>query len=61
MKLSYIQSEENYKGFTLKVVMTSLGDLRYHRTCEVWKDGERISIGKTKKEVKVLIAEGYIK
>lgn len=59
----YMQSEENYRGFKLVIMMTCLDDEknRYHRTCEIYKDGERIGIGKTKKECKELIKGGYIK
>ena len=57
----YFQSEEEYRGFILKVVMTKLGQsMQYRKTCEVWKDGKRIAIGKTKKEMKEQIADGYI-
>ena len=61
MMLEYIQSEEMYKGYKLVIRMTCLGDnLQYHRSCEAWKDGERISVGKTKKEMKELIDGGYL-
>lgn len=62
MMREYIQSEESYKGFKLVIRMTCLDDRKnnYHRSCEVYKDGERIGIGKTKKECKELIDEGYI-
>lgn len=57
----YLQSEEEYMGYNLKVVMTKLDQtMRFHKTCEVWKDGKRIATGKTKKEMKEQIAEGYI-
>lgn len=58
----YIQSEENYRGFKLVIRMTCLDDRKnnYHRSCEVYKDGERIGIGKTKKECKELINGGYM-
>lgn len=59
--MKYIQSEEEYKGFTLKVIMSDIsGNLRYHRRCEAWKDGRCVSVGKTKKEMKELISGGYI-
>lgn len=58
----YEQSEEFYKGYKLVLCMTSLTDrLQYHRSCEVYKDNERIAIGKTKKECKDLIDGGYMK
>lgn len=58
----YIQSEENYRGFKLVIRMTCLDDRKnnYHRFCEVYKDGVRIGIGKTKKECKELIDGGYM-
>lgn len=57
----YTQSEEKYKGYIIKVVMTRLGQtMQYRRTCEAWKDGRKVYVGKTKKEMKELIAEGYI-
>lgn len=58
----YIQSEEDYKGFVLKITRTCLDERRlvYHRRCEVWSNGERIAIGKTKKEIKDLIDGGYM-
>jgi len=58
----YIQSTEEYKGFVLEIHMTALHDMgHYHRTCEVFRDGKRIGIGKTKKECKELIDGGYLK
>ena len=63
MLREYIQSEEEYKGFKLVIRMTCLDDYRnrYHRSCEIYKNGECIGVGKTKKECKELIKEGYIK
>ena len=62
----YIQSTEEYKGFTLEIRMYCLTDKnRWHRECRIYKDGKRIGISKTKKEVKDLIDHGcydkYIK
>lgn len=55
----YVQSEEAYKGFVLKVIRFQLGKTAmYHRECELWKDGTRIAIGKTKTEMKDLIDHG---
>lgn len=55
----YIQSEEDYKGFKLVIVMErfmSSPSLEYHRRCHIFDEaGERIGIGKTKKELKDLI------
>lgn len=64
MLREYIQSEEIYKGYNLIIRMTALHDTdSYHRSCDVVRlsDGERISIGKTKKECKELIDGGYLK
>lgn len=59
----YIQSEEEYKGYLLKIRRYCLDDRRniFHRNCEVWKNGEHIATGKTKKEIKELIDGGYMK
>lgn len=57
----YLQSEEEYMGYTIKVVMKKLDQtMRYRKSCEVWKDGKHIATGKTKKEMKEQIADGYI-
>lgn len=62
MLREYIQSEEEYKGFMLVIRMTALSDTgTYHRSCDVFRNGERIGIGKTKKECKELIDLGYLK
>lgn len=62
MVRQYVQSEEEYKGYLLKVVATCLDDktLQYHRSCEIFKNGVRIGIDKTKKSAKELIDGGYI-
>lgn len=62
----YIHSEEEYRGYILKVVtveftVSGLMGTRYTRKCEAWKDGKHIATSKTKKEMKKQIAEGYIK
>lgn len=59
----YVQSEETYKGFKLVIRRYCLNDktLTYHRDCEIYKDGYRVGIIKTKKEAKELIDGGYIK
>lgn len=58
----YIQSEEQYKGYILRIVMTCLDDRRmqYHRSCEAYHNEKRVAIGKTKKEMKKLIDGGYV-
>ncbi len=59
---SYYQSEEKFKGFVLKVYRFRLTEkLIYHRRCDIFKDGVRVGISKTKKEAKDLISGGYIK
>ena len=61
MMHKYIQSTEQYKGFTLEVEMCRLHDYdSYHRRCHVLKDGKCISVCKTKKEAKDLIDHGYM-
>ena len=59
----YIQSEEFYKGYVLKIRLYRLDDqsMVYHRNCDIYKDGKRIGISKTKKEAKDLISNGYMK
>ena len=58
----YIKSEEKYKGFIIKMRMVCLDNkMNYHKHVDVYKDGERISVGKSKKEIKDLIDGGYIK
>lgn len=58
----FYQSEEKYKGFVLKIRRFRLNDkLIYHRSCEIFKDGSRVGISKTKKEAKELISDGYIR
>lgn len=58
----YYSSEETYKGFTLKVKRFRLSDrMIYHRCCDIFKDGVRVGVSKTKKEAKDLIAGGYIR
>ena len=57
--MEYIQSEEQYKGFILKIRRFTLGNnLTYHRCCDIYYNGKRIGIGKTKKECKDLISHG---
>lgn len=58
----FYQSEEKYKGFVLKMRRFRLNDkLIYHRSCDIFKDGSRVGISKTKKEAKELISDGYIR
>lgn len=58
----FYQSEEKYKGFVLKIRRFRLNDkLIYHRACDIFKDGSRVGISKTKKEAKELISDGYIR
>ena len=58
----YCQSEESYKGFVLKIKRFRLSDrMVYHRSCEIFKDGIRVGVSKTKKEAKDLISGGYIR
>lgn len=55
----YVQSVEEYKGFTLSIIMTCLHDYgHFHRSCDVSKNGNRIAVCKTKKEAKDLIDNG---
>lgn len=56
----YIQSEEQYKGFTLRIRRFCLNEktLTYHRECIIFRDGVSVGIGKTKKECKELIDYG---
>lgn len=58
----YIQSEEQYKGFTLKIRRYCLNDktLTYHRECRIFRGDEYIALCKTKKEAKEFIDGGYI-
>ena len=59
MMHEYIQSTEQYKGFTLEVEMCRLHDYgSYHRRCRVYKDGKGIATGKSKKAMKELIDSG---
>lgn len=61
--IEYIQSEESYKGFNLKIRRFCLNSntLMYHRECLIFKGDNSIAISKTKKEAKELIDGGYIK
>ena len=62
MMHEYIQSTEEYKGFTLEIRMCRLSDDgSYHRSCVLYKDGKSIAISKTKKELKDLIDHGCYK
>lgn len=56
----YIQSEEKYKGFTLKIHRFCISDktLTYHRECMIYLNDKCLGIGKTKKECKDLIDYG---
>lgn len=55
-----IQSDEEYKGYVLKVVLTRMYN-KWTRSCEVWENGVSIAISKTKKESKDLIDNGCYK
>ena len=56
MMHKYIQSTEQYKGYTLEVEIYRLhDDDGYHRSCHVTKDGKSIATGKSKKAMKELI------
>jgi hypothetical protein len=62
MKQEYIQSTEDYKGFTLELRMYCLTDKnRWHRKCYIYKDGEHIAISKNKKEGKEYVDYYYIR
>lgn len=57
----YIQSKEEYMGFTLEIRRFCLNEkMSYHRECRIYKNGKRIGISKTKKEAKDLIKNGYM-
>jgi len=55
--MTYIQSTEEYRGYTLEIEMTQdYNHLSlFHRRCNVYKDGKPIAICKSKKEAKDLI------
>lgn len=56
--MTYTASVQDYKGFTLEVVMetSERNPSRCHRSCHViGVEGSRIAICKTKKEAKDLI------
>lgn len=62
----YIQSTEEYKGFTLEIRMYCLtNNNRWNRQCKIYRNGKCIGVSKTKKELKDLINHGiydkYIK
>lgn len=55
----WVQSTEDYKGFTLQVIMSrSDYDKCPHRCCRISKNGKGLGIAKTKKELKDLIDHG---
>ena len=59
MKQEYIQSTEDYKGFTLKIKMFCLDEKNnWHRKCVVYNDGNIVATCKSKKEAKDLINNG---
>ena len=59
MKREYVQSTEEYKGFTLEIRMYCLCDKNsWHKKCRIYKDGKYIAPVKTKKEAKGLIDAG---
>lgn len=60
MYFEYVQSREDYKGFVLEIVVYRHEGHAPHRRCFAYKDGERISCSKTKKELKELIDLGYM-
>lgn len=57
---TWIQSTEEYKGFTLEIVMTRNSTDKFpHRHCLILdKDGMALGMAKTKKELKDLIDNG---
>lgn len=58
----YTQSIENYKGFTLELVMKHLDNTpNCHRSCIVQRDGKNIARCKSKKEAKELINAGVLR
>lgn len=59
MKQEYIQSTEEYKGFTLEIKMFCLDEKNsWHRKCVVYKDGNSVATCKSKKEAKDMIDNG---
>ena len=59
MKQEYIQSTEDYKGFTLEIKMFCLDEKNnWHRKCVVYKGGNSVATCKSKKEAKDLINNG---
>ena len=62
MMHEYIEYTEQYKGYTLETVKYRFLVSRsgYHKEVRVSKDGNGVSICKTKKEAKELIDLGYI-
>jgi hypothetical protein len=59
MYSQWVQSVEEYKGFTLEVLLTRFaGDDHPHRSCRVLKNGVEIAYGRTKKGFKDLIDSG---
>lgn len=58
---TYIQSTEEYKGFTIVIERFRFYDsktMHFNRRCRLFKNGESIALGKTKKEMKDLIDHG---
>ena len=64
MVVDFIESEEDYMGFVLKVRKyryTEQKGIIWHRKSELYKNGERIAVSKTKKELKEMIKSGCFK
>ena len=61
MYSTWIQSTEEYKGFTLEIIMTRYAKGCPHRSCRISRNGEVLGLGKTKKEMKDLIDHSVYK
>lgn len=61
MYSTWVQSTEEYKGFTLEIIMTRFATGCPHRQCRISRNGESLGIAKTKKELKDLIDHGIYK
>ncbi len=61
MYTEWIQSTEEYKGFTLEIIMEWFSDGCPHRSCRISKNGVALGRAKTKKELKDLIDHNIYK
>lgn len=61
MYSTWVQSTEEYKGFTLEIIMTWFATGCPHRSCRISRNGKALGISKTKKELKDLIDNGIYK